>query len=81
MTALITVYCVLAGATVLAWAIDGNSSNAQLAWVVLAMAIVKVRFICRWFMEIREAPRAMQVALDAYLVVIACVLLIGYTAG
>jgi len=65
----------------LARAINGSSGSALVACAGLIIAVVKVRFIGRWFMEIREAPRSLQAALDAYLLALACVLVIGYTAA
>lgn len=43
---------------------DPGRRLASLA--ILAVAFGKVRFVGRWFMELREAPAVMGLLLDAY---------------
>lgn len=57
-------------ATVASWALgDSHAPSHQLASVVvIGVAFVKVRFVGRYFMELRDAPQAMGVVLDGYCV-------------
>lgn len=54
------------------WAIGGNQafSPTVVTAVVLAIALVKVRFVGSDFMELRTAPTALRLSFDLYLIVV-----------
>jgi hypothetical protein len=64
-------------ATLLSWSLgtDNLVHGARLAGVlVLMVAFVKVRFVGRYFMEIRDAPPALRWILDGYCTVVCAAL-------
>ncbi len=56
-------------------------ANAAITLSVLGMALVKVRFIMREFMEVRHAPALLCRLTDAWLLVTAISLFAIYLAG
>jgi hypothetical protein len=72
---LTVVWIVLAGLTVVSWALaPGHSSGSvgpsvPITVAVLAMALIKSRLIIGEFMEVRTAPAWLRAATDAWLVV------------
>jgi len=74
-TRLTAVWVVLAGLTVVSWALapahspGAASASAPITVVVLALALIKSRLIIREFMEVRTAPAWLRAATDAWLVV------------
>jgi heme/copper-type cytochrome/quinol oxidase subunit 4 len=64
-------------ATAVSWQLGTGHGLAgkSAAVVVLAIAFIKVRFVGRYFMEIRDAPRGLQVVFDAWVVVVAAALI------
>jgi hypothetical protein len=72
---LTVVWLVLAGLTVVSWALAPGRTSGPIAAsvsitvVVLTMALVKSRLIIREFMEVRAAPVWLRGATDAWLVV------------
>lgn len=57
------------------------AANAFITFSVLGMALVKVRFIMREFMEVRHAPALLCRLTDAWLLVTAVTLLAIYVVG
>lgn len=49
------------------------SASATVTALVLVLTFVKTRLIIRWFMEVRHAPRWLQLATDGWLVTLAAV--------
>ena len=72
---LTVVWLVLAGLTVVSWALaPAHSTGAvgasvPISIVVLTMALIKSRLIIREFMEVRTAPTWLRASTDAWLVV------------
>jgi hypothetical protein len=72
---LTVVWLVLAGLTVVSWALaPAHSTGAvgasvPISIVVLTMAVIKSRLIIREFMEVRTAPTWLRASTDAWLVV------------
>ena len=72
---LTVVWLVLAGLTVVSWALaPAHSTGAvgasvPITIVVLTMAVIKSRLIIREFMEVRTAPTWLRASTDAWLVV------------
>jgi hypothetical protein len=82
-TALIA-WAALTAATVLAWLLTpGESQSAttlgkELVAAIVVLGLVKCRLIIRYFMEVRHAPRWLQVATDGWLAVLWLTLLVIY---
>jgi hypothetical protein len=77
------VWALLVGATMLSWALGhgiGFRSARTAGAVIIVVTFVKVRFVILEFMEIRHAPRWMRFVGEAWIVVIAT-LLIGLFVG
>ncbi|GAA2738269.1 cytochrome C oxidase subunit IV family protein [Actinocorallia aurantiaca] len=70
------VWAALSAATVLAWLLaPGESPSAtnldkELVVAVVALGLIKCRLIIRYFMEVRHAPRGLQIATDGWLAVV-----------
>lgn len=66
----------LIAATLLSWFLGaGHELGAESAGVViLLIAFVKVRFVGRYFMELRHAPLGLAAVFDVWIVVVAAVL-------
>ena len=77
-------WLVLAGLTVVSWALaPGHSAgpvaaSVPITVVVLTMALIKSRLIIREFMEVRTAPAWLHAATDAWLVVLFGAVLVLY---
>lgn len=67
----------LIAATLLSWFVGvGHELGEGCAGVViLLIAFVKVRFVGRYFMELRHAPRGLAAVFDAWIVVVAAALI------
>ena len=81
---LTVVWIVLAGLTVVSWALaPGRAAGSMVASVpitvvILAMALIKSRLIIREFMEVRTAPAWLRAGTDAWLVVMFGAVLVFY---
>ena len=75
-----TVWVLLVVFTCTTWAIGGHHvfTPTVITASVLALALVKVRFIGSDFMELRSAPRGFGLSFDLYLVVVYVGLLAMY---
>jgi hypothetical protein len=79
----IIVWFGLTAATLLSFSLGagenlGADTDHQVASaLILAVALTKVRFVGRWFMELREAPAVLARLFDAYCL-LCFVLLIGF---
>jgi hypothetical protein len=63
------IYLVLAAATVFSWFIgteEATSHETLVGSVVILIAFVKLRLVGIHFMEIGDAPRALRVVFEAY---------------
>ncbi|MEM7469215.1 MAG: cytochrome C oxidase subunit IV family protein [Pseudomonadota bacterium] len=73
------IWLLLIIATALSWLMGGEHqtplSAGQMASVVLLIALIKVRFVIRYFMEVREAAKSLRLATDLWVVGVAVVLL------
>jgi hypothetical protein len=87
MNALLThhvtrIWLMLVAATGMSWWMGGDHSTAlsagQMASIVLVIALLKVRFVLRHFMEVKSAGRYLQLATDGWVVIVAAVLLYLY---
>jgi len=67
----------LIAATLMSWFLGvGHQLGAESAGVViLLIAFVKVRFVGRYFMELRDAPRGLVAVFGAWIVVVAAALI------
>jgi hypothetical protein len=61
------VWGLLAAASLLSWGISDSGHASWQGVAVLAVALVKVRLIVRYYMEVRTAPLALRVGADAWL--------------
>ena len=62
-------------ATLVSWVVGSDHRTGSLvALVVLAVAMIKVRFVGLDFMELRRAPLLLRAAFECYCVVLWCVL-------
>lgn len=78
------VWAALAAATLASWwlGIDeggapGDGASAATV-AVIVIAFVKIRFVGRHFMELRHAPLALRLILDAYVVIVCSTLTVIY---
>jgi caa(3)-type oxidase subunit IV len=66
------VWFVLSALTIVSWALGTNHSfgghHAPASLVIFAIAIVKVRLIGLYFMELRDAPMALRGLFEGYCV-------------
>lgn len=86
MTALLktpvtVVWALLVSATVVSWALGADhgiavGSQRAASVLVIAIAFIKVRFVGLYFMEVRDAPVPLRVALEVYCIAV-CSLVIG----
>lgn len=67
----------LIAATLMSWIVGvGHGLGEGFAGlVILLIAFVKVRFVGRYFMELRHAPLGLAAAFDAWIVVVAATLI------
>lgn len=79
----VAVWAGLVVATLVSWWLGdhggGDGASAAVAAVVV-VAFVKVRFVGRHFMELRDAPPLMRWIFDAYVVVVCAALVAIYVA-
>jgi Prokaryotic Cytochrome C oxidase subunit IV len=69
------VWIVLVVATIVSWAVgSAHGTGSAVAVVVLAVAVVKVRFVGLDFMELRSAPLILRAMFEGYCVALWCVL-------
>lgn len=68
----LAVWVALVGFTATTWAIGGHQifTPTIVTAAVLAIAIVKIRFIGSYFMELRCAPAALARSFDLYLAIL-----------
>ncbi|MFC8045264.1 cytochrome C oxidase subunit IV family protein [Nocardia sp. NPDC057353] len=67
---LLLVWLVLVLSTVAAWWFAPGHDAAELAAVVVVLAVVKCRLVLRRFMEVGRAPRWLRLGTDAWLAVL-----------
>jgi Prokaryotic Cytochrome C oxidase subunit IV len=66
------VWLLLTAATLLTWSLGGDHGlglshgHSLTAVVILLIAIVKIRFVGLYFMELREAPPALRAVFETY---------------
>jgi hypothetical protein len=73
------VWLVLTLATVLSWALGHNHGGHTLtALAIIVIAIVKVRFVGLYFMELRAAPIVLRGIVEAYCAVVGLTLAVLY---
>jgi len=66
----------LIAATLMSWFLGaGHRLGAAAGVMILLIAFVKVRFVGRYFMELRHAPLGLVAAFDAWIVVVAAALI------
>ncbi|WP_280417758.1 cytochrome C oxidase subunit IV family protein [Nocardia carnea] len=77
----ILAWAALTAITLLAWQLtpghtpDPTSTGKELVAVIVVLGLIKCRIILRYFMEIRNAPRWLQLCTDAWLLVLWAALL------
>lgn len=71
----VLVWAGLMSATLVSWYLgthEGHGHAVSAATIaVLVVTFVKVRFVGRHFMEVRDAPLVLRLILDAYVIVVA----------
>jgi len=73
---MVVVWLVLLVATVVSLSVEQGNVGAKVTGVVVTViALFKVRLIGQQFMGLREAVRPLQLAFDAYVTVVAVVLI------
>jgi len=80
-TAVTPVWLLLVGATVVSWLLGANygpGNHTPATVTVMLVAFVKVRFVGLYFMELRHAPLALRLALEAWVVVFTIVVIAFY---
>jgi cytochrome c oxidase subunit IV len=69
------VWVVLVAVTIVSWAVGAEHGvGSTIAIVVLALALIKVRFVGLDFMELRAAPLVLRAAFEGYCVILWMVL-------
>ena len=69
------VWLALVAVTIVSWAVGADHEvGSGIAVVVLALAVIKVRFVGLDFMELRNAPLPLRAAFEAYCVILWMVL-------
>lgn len=79
------VWGLLSALTILSWWLGAESSghldrDVTVTVVVLALALTKVRFVLRTFMEVRTAPRWLRRGTDVWLLALGASVLALYLA-
>ena len=71
------IWALLVGVTLLSWETGAGWLNSHLfqAVVVIILALIKIRFIIRHFMDVRDAPLPLKLVMDGWCVVIGCALI------
>ena len=76
------IWLMLVAATGISWWMGGDHNSGlnagQMASLVLIIALIKVRFVLRHFMEVNSAGRYLRMATDGWVVIVAAVLLYLY---
>jgi hypothetical protein len=78
---ILAIWVLLLGATAVAWQLGsdhGVGDTRTAAVLVLVIAFVKVRFVGRYFMEIRESPIALAAIFDGWLIAVASTVITLY---
>jgi hypothetical protein len=77
-----TVWLLLVAATGLSWWLGGGSREAEgyavVSTALVVVAFVKVRFVIRYFMEVRGAGLPLRLACDSWVVGVCAAVLILY---
>ena len=60
------VWLLLMAATLLSWSLGLSHGRPLTALSILVIAFVKIRFIGRYFMELRESPPALRTMFEIY---------------
>jgi hypothetical protein len=69
------VWFILVVATIVSWAVGSDhETGSAIAVLVLAVAVIKVRFVGLDFMELRRAPLPLRGMFEGYCVVLWCAL-------
>jgi caa(3)-type oxidase subunit IV len=77
-----TIWAVLMAATIVSWTVGTSSLDARLATVaVLIVAIIKVRFVGLYFMELRDAVIPLRLIFEGFCVVLCAGLVVMYLTG
>lgn len=77
------VWLILVGATLLSWYLGSGAGvfgHLISSILIIVVAIVKIRLVGMYFMELRDAPRPLRLGFDAYCLAL-CLVLIGLFAG
>lgn len=76
------IWLLLVGATGISWWMGGDHSSflaaGQMASLVLIIALVKVRFVLRHFMEVNSAGDYLKWITDAWVLLVCAILLFLY---
>jgi hypothetical protein len=79
------IWLLLVLATGLSWWLghgpDGAASQRYVATGLVLIAAVKIRLVVQYFMEVRDAPLALKLVLDAWLLLMCGSILITYWLG
>lgn len=77
------VWMILVGATVLTavLGLEQHGGSTAVGLVLLAIAFVKVRLVALHFMEVRDAPLALRLLVEGYVVVTLVVLVVLHMAS
>lgn len=79
------VWVFLIAATVLSWALGTDhgfvDNHTTASTIIMVVAFVKVRFVGLYFMELKHAPLALRLLLEAWCLVVCVVTLGFYFAG
>ncbi|HEY9315950.1 cytochrome C oxidase subunit IV family protein [Williamsia sp.] len=89
-TTVVRVWLFLMVSTLISWWVGsvtiaglGDSGNARDVYttIVLLIAIIKVWFVIRYFMEVREAPRRLRTICDVWVVLVGLTIISFYPFG
>ena len=73
------VWFALVVATAVSWYLGtGDGDPRTVTTVVVAVALVKTRFVLRYFMEVRHAPTALRLLADAWVIGVCTAILVLY---
>lgn len=79
------VWLFLIAATMVSWALGtdhgGIENHTAASLIILAVAFVKIRFIGLYFMDLKDAPLVLRAIIEAYCLVVFCVVTGFYLAG
>ncbi|NNH70890.1 cytochrome C oxidase subunit IV family protein [Nocardia uniformis] len=89
-TPVFRVWLFLMACTLISWGVGsvtiggvGDSGSARDAYttIVLAIAIIKIWFVIRYFMDAREAPRKLRIICDVWVVLVGLSIISLYPFG